>query len=189
MTDASRIIREGEEGLLHNASGRLMCSTCGDSFTRLEHLSRHRLSHTDSRPYSCQACGKRFARRYVNLSSPQTVPIYIKEQLKANQAYFSQGIPLPDMNPSTKQARHGLEHQAECREPALAAPNKDFDVTVLNHVVVVPQDLFHAFTCHALGVDGLHWTDQTEQRIMQPTLLQKILRIFEAKDYLVASIH
>ncbi|KAL2829634.1 fungal-specific transcription factor domain-containing protein [Aspergillus pseudoustus] len=39
------------------------CATCGDEFKRLEHLSRHRLSHTNSRPFVCPVCEKCFTRR------------------------------------------------------------------------------------------------------------------------------
>ncbi|OCL13942.1 hypothetical protein AOQ84DRAFT_410776 [Glonium stellatum] len=41
------------------------CSLCGDTFKRLEHLSRHKLSHTEERPYSCPMCNKGFTRKYV----------------------------------------------------------------------------------------------------------------------------
>lgn len=39
------------------------CSLCGDTFKRLEHLSRHKLSHTEERPYSCPMCNKGFTRK------------------------------------------------------------------------------------------------------------------------------
>jgi len=40
------------------------CSACSKTFRRLEHLSRHTLTHTGQRPHSCrvQGCSKAFAR-------------------------------------------------------------------------------------------------------------------------------
>lgn len=40
-----------------------VCELCGDRFGRLEHLNRHVLSHTDTRPFSCTLCNRSFARR------------------------------------------------------------------------------------------------------------------------------
>ncbi|XP_067005732.2 zinc finger protein 391 isoform X2 [Anabrus simplex] len=42
--------------------GSHSCSTCGQSFTRLEHLRRHTLSHVGEKPISCTTCGKTFSR-------------------------------------------------------------------------------------------------------------------------------
>ncbi|KAI9503256.1 hypothetical protein BX070DRAFT_183947, partial [Coemansia spiralis] len=39
--------------------------SCAALFKRPEHLKRHMLTHTQDRPYHCDAkgCGKRFSRR------------------------------------------------------------------------------------------------------------------------------
>ncbi|KAF2459382.1 hypothetical protein BDY21DRAFT_338092 [Lineolata rhizophorae] len=44
-------------------SGEFVCSICGDSFKRLEHMSRHKLSHSDDKPYCCPTCSKSFTRK------------------------------------------------------------------------------------------------------------------------------
>ncbi|OCK79360.1 hypothetical protein K432DRAFT_383157 [Lepidopterella palustris CBS 459.81] len=44
-------------------SPEFVCPFCGDSFKRLEHLSRHKLSHSDERPYHCPTCHKAFTRK------------------------------------------------------------------------------------------------------------------------------
>ncbi|NXQ65021.1 MAZ protein, partial [Anthoscopus minutus] len=36
------------------------CETCGKGFRDVYHLKRHRLSHTDERPFQCPVCQQRF---------------------------------------------------------------------------------------------------------------------------------
>ncbi|KAE8379289.1 hypothetical protein BDV26DRAFT_291456 [Aspergillus bertholletiae] len=38
------------------------CGTCSQSFSRVDHLSRHVRSHTQEKPYKCTVCSKRFGR-------------------------------------------------------------------------------------------------------------------------------
>lgn len=38
------------------------CPDCGRVFTKVAHLTRHRLTHDQQRPFSCTVCGKSFAR-------------------------------------------------------------------------------------------------------------------------------
>ena len=37
------------------------CDTCGKTFTRLDNLNRHRLTHTGEKPHECTRCAKRFS--------------------------------------------------------------------------------------------------------------------------------
>ncbi|XP_075945212.1 uncharacterized protein LOC142947482 [Anarhichas minor] len=39
------------------------CDICGKSFKYKAYMQRHRLIHSDDRPYSCEICGKRFRYR------------------------------------------------------------------------------------------------------------------------------
>ncbi|KAH6973990.1 hypothetical protein EDB80DRAFT_318697 [Ilyonectria destructans] len=39
-----------------------VCGTCQRSFARLEHLKRHKLTHTKEKPFECPVCKRRFAR-------------------------------------------------------------------------------------------------------------------------------
>ncbi|KIW68487.1 hypothetical protein PV04_04429 [Phialophora macrospora] len=57
----------GSDGMINtdDAKLRLLCITCGKTYTRLDHLVRHRRSHTQVKPFSCHVCGKDFARADV----------------------------------------------------------------------------------------------------------------------------
>ncbi|XP_033963902.1 myc-associated zinc finger protein isoform X3 [Pseudochaenichthys georgianus] len=39
------------------------CETCGKAFRDVYHLNRHRLSHSDEKPFSCHICQQRFKRK------------------------------------------------------------------------------------------------------------------------------
>uniref|UniRef100_A0A3Q2D3K3 MYC associated zinc finger protein n=1 Tax=Cyprinodon variegatus TaxID=28743 RepID=A0A3Q2D3K3_CYPVA len=39
------------------------CDTCGKAFRDVYHLNRHRLSHSDEKPFSCPICQQRFKRK------------------------------------------------------------------------------------------------------------------------------
>ncbi|KAF1814827.1 hypothetical protein P152DRAFT_391565, partial [Eremomyces bilateralis CBS 781.70] len=48
-----------------------VCTTCGRSFARLEHLKRHERSHTKEKPFECPQCSRCFARRDLLLRHQQ----------------------------------------------------------------------------------------------------------------------
>lgn len=39
------------------------CEMCGKAFRDVYHLNRHKLSHSDEKPYQCPVCQQRFKRK------------------------------------------------------------------------------------------------------------------------------
>ncbi|KAF2648385.1 hypothetical protein K491DRAFT_612859, partial [Lophiostoma macrostomum CBS 122681] len=44
------------------STGLYQCSTCSQTYTRLDHLARHVRSHTQEKPHRCETCEKQFGR-------------------------------------------------------------------------------------------------------------------------------
>ncbi|KAI0528458.1 hypothetical protein GGR58DRAFT_309998 [Xylaria digitata] len=63
-------------------SNALQCHACDRCFTRLEHLQRHLLSHTEARAFLCSFCPTRFNRRDALVRHWRTC----KERLNSGQA-------------------------------------------------------------------------------------------------------
>ncbi|KAH6855849.1 hypothetical protein B0I37DRAFT_64372 [Chaetomium sp. MPI-CAGE-AT-0009] len=55
------------------------CNICGTTFSRQEHLSRHRKSHTREKPFRCPVCGKNFARQDVRSRHVATHDVAARE--------------------------------------------------------------------------------------------------------------
>ncbi|CAH2353567.1 hypothetical protein CLIB1423_11S02674 [[Candida] railenensis] len=77
---------------------------CSMSFTRSEHLARHKRKHTGERPFTCPHCSKNFSRLDNLRQHKQTVHAYeifsVHEQ-KENQNHQQLG----------QQGQHSLQHQ------------------------------------------------------------------------------
>jgi uncharacterized Zn-finger protein len=72
-TNSERERPSGTSSQSRAAHQEFLCPYCGDSFKRLEHLFRHKLSHSDDRPYQCPTCGKAFTRKCVYSSGAPMV--------------------------------------------------------------------------------------------------------------------
>ncbi|GAA5989755.1 hypothetical protein JCM10908_002307 [Rhodotorula pacifica] len=58
-------IQSSPAAALEDPTRRYACGigSCKRRFTRLEHAQRHRTTHTQERAFSCEQCGKTFARK------------------------------------------------------------------------------------------------------------------------------
>ena len=54
--------RTTPEAISHSPTNPLTCTTCGRTYSRIDHLERHSRSHTHLKPFVCTTCGKAFAR-------------------------------------------------------------------------------------------------------------------------------
>jgi len=48
---------------VHEHSENYTCKTCGRSFTRVDTLKKHELTHSGLKPHACEVCEKTFSRR------------------------------------------------------------------------------------------------------------------------------
>ncbi len=50
-----------------------VCETCSKRFLSPSHLAKHRVVHTDARPFMCETCGKTFRNSYSVKGEGQTI--------------------------------------------------------------------------------------------------------------------
>ncbi|KAG7273085.1 hypothetical protein CRUP_024815 [Coryphaenoides rupestris] len=61
------------------------CEACGKAFRDVYHLNRHRLSHSDEKPYSCPICQQRFKRKdrmSYHVRSHQGAPDHLNSHVR-----------------------------------------------------------------------------------------------------------
>lgn len=74
---------------------------CNKSFTRSEHLARHRRKHTGERPFTCPHCSKNFSRLDNLRQHKQTVHAYENYIKKRPQGQLARTLDQGDLPPGT----------------------------------------------------------------------------------------
>ncbi|XP_077303511.1 myc-associated zinc finger protein isoform X3 [Lithobates pipiens] len=118
------------------------CEMCGKAFRDVYHLNRHKLSHSDEKPYSCHVCQQRFKRKdrmtYHVRSHDGTVhKPYIC-------SHCGKGFSRPDHLNSHVRQVHSSERPFKCQTCEAAFATKDrLRAHMVRHEEKVP--------CHVCG--------------------------------------
>ncbi|XP_056390754.1 myc-associated zinc finger protein isoform X2 [Hyla sarda] len=118
------------------------CEMCGKAFRDVYHLNRHKLSHSDEKPYSCHVCQQRFKRKdrmtYHVRSHDGTVhKPYIC-------SHCGKGFSRPDHLNSHVRQVHSTERPFKCQTCESAFATKDrLRAHMVRHEEKVP--------CHVCG--------------------------------------
>ncbi|KAI0853880.1 hypothetical protein F5Y00DRAFT_61900 [Daldinia vernicosa] len=143
QSQARRRRRDGSSGVQQR-----LCTHCGRSFKRSEHLERHVRTHTKEKPYVCH-CGSAYSRRdlltrhqritHETLSprSPDGPPSEDNHQLAAaeedppSEDPISSAASIPDMN-----MNHNIQQQHQQQYS-----NPNHGLAIHNQVVTQPYQL------------------------------------------------
>ena len=129
------------------------CFICHKTFTRPEHLKRHRLVHDDTKPYRCSSCGfktKRLdgMREHQRSRHPGTEVFIIDTILPQNPAVKRKRGRPPKFSP--RDSLDGLQ-LLHCDKCCLAFYDQNrFDQHKLTHIPSPPNP--SALTCQTCGI-------------------------------------
>nr|XP_033802292.1 myc-associated zinc finger protein isoform X3 [Geotrypetes seraphini] len=144
----SATIASGEGGLVTTtASGKRIrknhaCEMCGKAFRDVYHLNRHKLSHSDEKPYECHVCQQRFKRKdrmsyHVRSHDGSIHKPYIC-------SHCGKGFSRPDHLNSHVRQVHSTERPFKCQTCEAAFATKDrLRAHMVRHEEKVP--------CHVCG--------------------------------------
>ncbi|KAJ8253552.1 hypothetical protein COCON_G00201640 [Conger conger] len=118
------------------------CEACGKAFRDVYHLNRHRLSHSDEKPYSCPICQQRFKRKdrmsyHVRSHQGGVEKPYVCP-------HCAKGFSRPDHLNSHVRQVHSTERPFKCETCASAFATRDrLRAHMIRHEEKVP--------CHICG--------------------------------------
>ncbi|XP_043942271.1 myc-associated zinc finger protein isoform X2 [Protopterus annectens] len=118
------------------------CEMCGKAFRDVYHLNRHKLSHSDEKPYECPICQQRFKRKdrmsyHVRSHEGGVHKPYVC-------SHCSKGFSRPDHLNSHVRQVHSTERPFKCQTCEAAFATKDrLRAHMVRHEEKVP--------CHVCG--------------------------------------
>ncbi|OJJ44913.1 hypothetical protein ASPZODRAFT_70319 [Penicilliopsis zonata CBS 506.65] len=122
-----------------------VCTTCGRSFARLEHLKRHERSHTKEKPFECPDCSRCFARR----------DLLLRHQQKLHMTTTPSSRPRHARRESTGAASAAASGAHRVRKNSIAAASSA--TAAANHTMRPRANtISHIDGTAALGLTNLH---------------------------------
>ncbi|XP_062368332.1 myc-associated zinc finger protein [Cinclus cinclus] len=99
------------------------CDTCGKAFRDVYHLKRHRLSHTDERPFQCPVCQQRFKRKDRMASHVRSHQGHVHKPYACG--HCGKSFSRPDHLNSHVRQVHSTERPFKCQRCEAAFATRD----------------------------------------------------------------
>ncbi|XP_031416448.1 myc-associated zinc finger protein [Clupea harengus] len=140
------------------------CEACGKAFRDVYHLNRHRLSHSDEKPFSCPVCQQRFKRKdrmsyHVRSHQGGVEKPYVCP-------HCAKGFSRPDHLNSHVRQVHSTERPFKCPTCESAFATKDrLRAHLIRHEDKVPCHVCGKLLSPAYITDHMRVHNQSQHRI------------------------